>query len=320
MDRPAAPAPARRPRTRARLRAAVALAAVLPLAACGLRLETPPPVEPSPDALEQVRARTVADALDLAADADALAAVVPEGPERTVLLDVAAFSARHAEAAGGVYDSGLPDPAPTASASTSTTTTPAGAPDAATLLAELVDDAAVAADDADTVTDGPLARLVASVATSRDELADRLSAATALPRPAAGAAADGAPDGSADEADQATPGVTPGATASASSSPGGEAPGTGTAALVALALAHDEAAYGYEVVAARVSDDARARAVEAAARHRADANRWAATAGVAGRAGDPRRAAYALPGGLDDPAVLDDLVRRLESGVADAYA
>ncbi len=35
--------------------ATLAVLAVLALSGCGIRLETPPPVEPSPDAVEQVR-------------------------------------------------------------------------------------------------------------------------------------------------------------------------------------------------------------------------------------------------------------------------
>ncbi|MFC8193248.1 DUF4439 domain-containing protein [Cellulomonas sp. NPDC057328] len=353
MDRPAAPAPsstapsstapsrtapsrtsptaARRTGARRTARAVLALACVLPLAACGLRLETPPPVEPSPDALEQVRGRTVADALGLAADADAVAAGTPEGPARTVLLDVAAFSRQHADAAGGVYDSGLPDPEPSAS----TAPPPAPAADAAALVAELADDAATAAADADEVADGPLARLVASVATSRAELADRLADATGLPRPESAGPADapadtqdggtpdaGTPDAGATGTDAPGAGTTPPASPTADAEPAGStaALGADAAALAAVALAHDEAGFAHEVVAARRSDDARAQSRAEAARHRAAANRWAVAAGVAGRAADPRRSAYALPADLDDPAVVDDLLRRLESGVADAYA
>ncbi|MFS0705099.1 DUF4439 domain-containing protein [Cellulomonas sp. 179-A 9B4 NHS] len=350
MDRPAAPAPsgtpsgtapsgtapprkspaARRTTVRRTARAVLALACALPLAACGLRLETPPPVEPSPDALEQVRGRTVADALGLAADADAVAAGTPDGPARTVLLDVAAFSRQHADAAGGVYDSGLPDPEPSAS----TAPPPAPAADAAALVAELADDAATAAADADEVVDGPLARLVASVATSRAELADRLADATGLPRPEPAGSADdpagtpdaGTPDAGASDAgttgsDAPVPGTTGTASPTADADAGSTAAlGADAAALAAVALAHDEAGFAHEVVAARRSDDARAQSRAEAARHRAAGNRWAVAAGVAGRPADPRRSAYALPADLDDPAVVDDLLRRLESGVADAYA
>ncbi|WP_309135096.1 DUF4439 domain-containing protein [Cellulomonas sp.] len=295
MDRPASPAPSRRT---ARRRALVVVALVLPLAACGLRLETPPPTEPSPDAVEQVRGRTVADALDLAADADGLAAAAPEGPVRDVLEDVAAHSARHAEEAGGVYDSGLPQPSP------STTPVPSPLPDTAGLLSELVEDAATATTDADAVPDGPLARLVASVATSRAELAERLATAAGLPLPAPGEdTAEAEPTAAA----TATPTPTPAARADAD-------------ALAGLALAHDEAAYAFEVLAARRTGDARTDASRTAARHRAAADGWAVAAGVAGRPADPRRAAYALPAALDDAAVLDDLARRVESAVADAYA
>src|SRR6478735_9219523 len=166
---PASPRDLARPLVRA-LAAAVM---VLTLAACGLRAETPPPVEPSPDAVEQVRARTVADSLALAA---AAAALLPDGavePVAPVLADVSAFSGQHADQLGGVYVSGLPAPSgsPTATPTASTATV-------ADVLAELGTATRTALADADAVADGPLARLVASVATSRGELATRLAHAS----------------------------------------------------------------------------------------------------------------------------------------------
>ncbi|SFK35404.1 DUF4439 domain-containing protein [Cellulomonas sp. KH9] len=312
MDRHPTPPPAH-PSTRRRaplLRVASALlTGALALGGCGVRLESPPPAEPSPDAIEQVRARTVDDALALA---DAARAAAPSADEatRTVLDDVAAFSDRHVEALGGVYDSGLPDATPTPGTAA---TTPA-VTDVTGVLGALVDDAARAADDADDVPDGALARLVASVSVSRDALADRLAAATGAPRPdpapaapdvAAGTAADATADPTAAPTGEATPGdATPAARDGAR----------------ALALAHDEAAWTLAVLAARAADDRRATLLAAADGHRRASDTWAATAGVVGRPTDPRRAAYALPGGLDDPTVADALPRTLEQAVADASA
>ncbi|GIG38466.1 DUF4439 domain-containing protein [Cellulomonas phragmiteti] len=283
--------------------ATVLLLGTLALGGCGLRLETPPPVEPSPDAVEQVRGRTVADALTLVDAASATAAQGVEEPVRAVLDDVTAFSTRHVEELGGVYDSGLPDPSPSASPAASE----APAADAAGLLALLVDGADRAVIDADEVPDPQLARLVASVAVARDGLADRLAAAAGVPRPepAPPAATD---DGSAP---QDTGAVDDGATDAAAPDPAGPA---------ALALAHDEAAWTFTVLAARGADDVRAAMLAAAARHRAASDTWARTAGVVGRPSDPRRAAYALPAGLDDPAVVQGLPRSLEQAVADASA
>lgn len=302
------------PRPAARLPRAVAVlvGGVLVLAGCGVRLETPPPVEPSPDAIEQVRGRTVDDALGLADAATAVVASDVDEPVRVVLDDVAAFSARHAEELGGVYDSGLPDPTPAPSPTT-------GAPvvtDVTGLLAELVDDAARATQDADAVPDPDLARLVASVAVARDALADRLAAVADLPRPAPGADAAPSDDASGDavpSADASPPTV--------EASPTDDAdPAAGSPAAAALALAHDEAAWTFTVLAARSSDATRTTMLEAAARHRTASDAWARAAGVVGRPADPRRAAYALPAGLDDPTVLEALPRTLEQSVADASA
>ena len=87
-----------------------------------------------------------------------------------------------------------------------------------------------------------------------------------------------------------------------------------------LALVHDEAGYGFEVIAAKLAGDQRSAARATAAAHRARSEDWAAAAGIDGSAQDPRRAAYSLPAGLDDPTVSSTLARTLETAVADAYA
>jgi hypothetical protein len=306
--------PGRGARASRSLRAVVALlVGTLPLVGCDLRLETPPPAEPSPDATEQVRARTVDDALALAAAAAALSSQGADDAVRTTLDDVAAFSARHAEELGGVYDSGLPAPTPAA------TPSPARAlpEDVTGLLTELATAADRATGDADDVPDGALARLVGSVAVARDALADRLASTSGLPRPERTTAADGGPQDD-DQGDDASPASDAAATADGTAAADGTA-GAGTdAPAAAVALAHDEAAWTFTVLAARTSDDRRAALLAASARHRAASDDWARAAGVEGRPQDPRRAAYALPATLDDPAVADALPRTLEQAVADA--
>jgi predicted small lipoprotein YifL len=295
----ARPDPAR-PRDLARplLRGLAAAVMVLTLAACGLRAETPPATEPSPDAVEQVRARTVADSLALVRAATA-AALLPDGavdPVAPVLVDVAGFSTQHADELGGVYVSGLPAPtdSPTSTAPTPSTST------VSDVLAQLAEATRTALADADAVTDGPLARLVASVATSRGELTTRLAHATGVEVPSL------VPDETAavDPSPSASPGVD----------------GLATDDLGTLALVHDQAGYGFEVIAAKLSGDQRTAASSAAASHRSRSEDWASAAGIDGSAQDPRRASYTLPSGLDDPAVATALARTLETSVADAYA
>ena len=97
--------------------------------------------------------------------------------------------------------------------------------------------------------------------------------------------------------------------------------GLTTGEVGVLALVHDEAGYGFEVIAAKLS----ARAARGGRVHRRRAPRRAARTGrpppgSTGSAQDPRRASYTLPAGLDDPAVATALGRTLETAVADAYA
>ena len=308
------------------LAAVVALAAVLALGGCGLRLETPPPVEPSPDATEQVRAAAVDDALTLAALATA-ALTTAAGPAEAVaavLDDTVAFSTRHADELGGRYDSGLPEPTPTP------TGTPSAAPTAEPdeVLVALVETAGTALTAADQVPDGAMALLLASIGTAREQLAGRLAAALGVPVPTPPGSSP-SPDPTATATTTATaaaPGVaspTP-ASSATSSAPADAGPGLpdglDRATAVALITAHDEAAYGFEVIAAKLSGDQRALAWAAALTHRDDADAWTTRAGLADTADDPRRPDYAVPTGMDDPAVATALAARLEVAVADASA
>lgn len=315
------PPPARAPRPAAARRAGstatLVVVAALVLGACGLRAETPAPLEPSPDALEQVRARTVEDALGLVQAADALAGADAPDDVRAVLTDVGTWSAAHADALGGVYDSGLPEP-------TASTTAPAPSPTSDArpddVLADLVDAGAVAAADADATADGTLGRLVASVAVARRVLASRLADALGVPVPeAAVGATAGAPTDDASGAATTDPSDDgSGTTGAAPTAEPTATAGTDADALVALVLAHDEAGFGFEVLAARLDGADREASLAAAAHHRAAATDHAEAAGVVGTTRDPRRASYALPAELQDAGVLTDLARRLETTVADA--
>ncbi|WP_147793851.1 DUF4439 domain-containing protein [Cellulomonas sp. Y8] len=323
------PAPARSRRARA-LAGVLALGTAALLAGCGLRLETDPPAEPVPDATEQVRRDAVDDALALATAAEAATAGTDEGVAAVLGL-VASTSEVQVEALGGVYESGLaedPDatPSPTPSA-----TDPAATP--ADVLALLGGAASEARADARATDDPGLARLLASVAASRAQLADRLAAALGAEAPAvdaepeggftAGGSADGSGSGDGSAA-------LPSASASGSATPAPSPTATGPADALgadldradalALVLAEDQAGYGFEVVAARLSDDARAQARSAAAAHRAAATAWAEAVGVAGTAEDPRRVAYELGGDLSSAEAVRTFAAGLLTDLAAVHA
>lgn len=272
-----------------------ALVALLALAGCDLRLESAPPTAPTPGPAEVVRERTVADALALAAGARSAQATA-DAASAAVLGDVVTFSTAHARQLGGVYDPGLATPTPSATA-------PAVVAAPADVLRALRTDAAVALADAAAAPDGATARLLAAVGLSRAELATRL--ATALHEPAApptvAPTASAAPTGAPSAA--ATP--APSGTAAAA-----------TAVLAPLVLAHDQAGFGLEVIAAKLTGAARQAAAAAAAAHRRAAESWAQRAGIAGTGADPRRAVYALP--TFDAQGAPALGATLEGAVAQA--
>lgn len=323
------PAAARRPpRGPRRHRPGTALAALLVtvatvLAGCGLRLETPAPTEPSPDAHEVVRRAAVEDALTVAELADDVAPAVADPAVRALLDETAGFARQHVDALGGVYDSGLPrpgeTPGTTSEPSVEVTTTPPSGVDATTgtttdpgstapagpdaeggttaappttddVVTALVGAAQRTRASADATRDTGLARLLASVATSEHVSAQRLAAATG---------SDAAADLTAD----------PPVVESAPS-------GVGATDLATLVAAEDAAGYAYEVRAAQADGDVRAAAVARAAQHRTRAEAWALAAGTDGTDQDPRRVAYDVPAGEDTAT----LARRLETELAQSYA
>ncbi|WP_158373117.1 DUF4439 domain-containing protein [Cellulosimicrobium cellulans] len=336
---PSSPRPAAGPRTAAaprpvRTRRARALAGLLVLgtaallAGCGLRLETDPPAEPVPDAAEQVRRDTVSDALALADAADDALAGADQGAAAVLGL-VSSTAADQVEALGGVYDSGLADPDGATPSPTPSDTAPAATPaDVLTLLGETASAARADARDAE---DPGLARLLAAVAASRAQLTDRLAAALGTEAPAVDAEPDdgftagGSADGSGSGDGSAT---APSASATGPVSPSPAATGPADALgadldrtdALALVLAEDQAGYGFEVAAARLSDDARSRARTAAAAHRATASAWAEAVGVAGTAEDPRRVAYELDADLSSAEAVRAFAAGLLTDLAAVHA
>ncbi|GIG37856.1 DUF4439 domain-containing protein [Cellulomonas pakistanensis] len=323
---PSARPASRSPRTRA-VGAVLAVAAAVLLSGCGLRWETEPPAEPVPDAAEQVRRDAVADALALADAADAAGAGADAGVAELLGL-VASTAGVQADALGGVYDSGIapaegedPTPSPTPTATTSATP--------AEVLGLLGEAASAARADARAAEDPGMARLLASVAASRAQLADRLAAALGTEPPAvdaepeggftAGGSADGS--GSGDGSAEA-----PSASSPASPTPAATAPADAVATdldrgdVLALVLAEDQAGYGFEVAAARLSGDARTLARSAAGAHRSAASAWAEAAGVAGTAEDPRRVAYDLDGDVSSAEAVRTFAAGLLTDLASVHA
>ncbi len=281
----------------------LALVAALMLSGCGLRLETDPPGEPTPDAAEAARRLAVDDALGLSAAATAAAPGAPE-PVAAALTRLADFSTQHVTALGGVYDSGLDTPPDTDPAGTSTTGAATALPVAAAdVLVLLATSAGNATRDADAVAGGPLARLLASVATARAQSLAELAVALGVEvPPVVPTPAETAPTESPE-----TPATDP-------------AGGLDAATLAGLVTAEDQVGYGLEVVAAQLSGAERTTAVAAAARHRDAAQAWAVAAGLAGTTTDPRRTSYALPAGVVDVTVATTLARTLHTTLADTYA
>jgi hypothetical protein len=293
------------PRPRHRL-AALAAVVVLALSGCGLRLETPEPTEPSPDAAETLRASSVDDALALA---DGAGQLLPDADPAvaTVLTLVHDAATGQAEQLGGVYESGLPDPTPSPSAST---TALSGTDELLTLVGST---AVRARSDALSATDPQMARLLAVIAAARAQQAVQLAGVlgTEVPALTAEPAADPGPEPTATDADGSGSGD-----GAATSAPAG----LDTTTLSALTAAEDQAGFGYEVAASRLSGDARADALAAARSHRARAEDWAQQAGISGTSQDPRRVTYALGGTPADTDAVRTFCAGLERQLTDVHA
>lgn len=275
---------------RARLGAAL-VAVVLSVAGCDVRLETPPPTEPAPDALEVARRAAVTDALTVSDLASSALAELPEDdPVRGRLDAIVDASAVHVERLGGVYDPGLegvPDE-PTVDP------TDDGAPaDVQDVVDRLVQSFSRTRGTLENTPDGGLARLTASIAVSHLVSAESLARAADLDPP------------EVETSDEPVPDSVP--------------EGVAVSVLLPVLRGEDEAGYAYEVLAARLADEQRAAALARAAVHRARGQAWAVALQVDGSAQDPRRVAYDLPEGLlaDEPDLTG--VQQIELTLADSY-
>ena len=310
--RSAGPSEHRRTARQRAVAAVLVVAAALLTAGCDLRFETPPPAPLVPDQLEQVRQRVSSDALALEVLAGRAAAEQTDEGVRAVVELARTTSAAHLEVLGGIYDptprtaDGTPvipedGAANGAAAGTpSVAATPAAADPATAqrLVDLLVETAASARADAAAIPDGPMARLLASVAVSRVLLADALVRTTGVEPP---------------------PGLAP---TEALEPP--TTAGLPSAAVAAVVQSQDALGLAWEVMAGRSADEARSHAAERAVLHRARAEAWAEAAGIEGTGVDPRRSWYDLPPELTaaatDPAVAQATLAALEGALAADYA
>lgn len=303
------------------------LLALLALSGCGVRLDGPAPAEPVPDADEISRQAMVADVVAVHDGAEqVLALLPPESAEATSLAQVMTFAQLHDDALGGVYDSGLdhgtddtaqsqtelePGTVPTdgteAPAGTDATdpaapapTQPVPATSAGDVVALLTQSAARARGSLVTPTDPALARLYASIAASQLDSARDLAARTGV--------ALVVPEAFTTAMPQTLP------------------LHLSAADLTTLVRSEDAAGYAYEVMAARLADDARARALARADVHRDRAQVWAELASLDATSTDPREFAYTIPPAADggsalaSPETMAALAVDLESTLATTYA
>lgn len=184
-----APGPVLPPRPRAprrrRRTVLTGVLAALSLAGCGVRLETPPPVAPSPDAAEELRQEAAAEAATIAAT---VSEVTADPATAELLGRVGAEAGAHLEALGGVWvawpggapeGAVAPEPAPT-------TAVPDAGPD--DVLALLTEGAADAREGALAAPTDELAAVLAAVSLSRAGAAADVAAATGAPAPEVSAA------------------------------------------------------------------------------------------------------------------------------------
>lgn len=332
----AADAAPRARRTRPAARAGRLLAVVTVLATgvltagCGVRLDTPPPTEPSPDTVEVLRSGAVDDALAVAALVADVTPRVTDPTALAVLGEAATFAEQHVDALGGVYDSGLEDPAePEGDVAGGAGTGPAGTDASGTGTAVPGTDGTMS-DPGTTGTSTGTSTDAAGTPAPGTATTDDVVTALVGAAERTGTAADASPDArlarllasvaASEHVSAQRLAAATGSTAAAGLTeppPVDEAPGgVGAADLATLVEAEDAAGYGYEVRAAQSEGDVRTAAVARAAEHRARAQGWALAAGTDGTPQDPRRVAYALPDGTDAAA----LARQLESGLAQTYA
>lgn len=261
------------------------------MSACGVRLDSAPPAIASAPPSEVMRAETVTSADQIASAARSLQGDPMAAQEggAALLTSMESGSTQHVERLGGIW---TPPPRPTDTASPDADSTEApGATTPAQSLSLLVDGFAQARSDSASAADADSARLLVSIALWRASAAYQLSPYATL-------------------GDGSLPVALP----------------AGGVDLTALGLATfeniddlirglDAAAFGYEVLAARSSDEAaRTSWVLRADALRHQAQVLAVAAGVDGTGSDPRSAVYDVSGLIGADAL--NSIGAIESSLA----
>ena len=232
---------------------------VVALTGCSLRVDSPPPEIPTPDAAEALRAElaestaTLADLARAAVEGDGVADDVS-----AELLTLADASTAHLEALGGIW---TPPPRPDDPSPTPEGETTASAEEVLTALTAAATQVQEAL--AEPLWEPEAATLLAAIAIYRDGALQRLAGALGTDPPA-------------------TP------------EPEGTLPEQLDAATAPLCRTLDALGYAYEVQAARSSGDPRERSITRAEQSRALAEQVAVLAGYDGTDQDPRQVSYAV--------------------------
>ena len=280
---------------------AIAVVGSLLVAGCQVRVATPPPPPPVPGPLEVVRQDAAVTSAGLAVDAGRAADASLDERQYAVLERVSLDAQAHVEALGGVYsteEGGVVDTATIAgddeaddeAQDSDALDAPLVPVNPADLVVALTTAAASARAAADQVTDAPLAQLLVVIATSRLLAADALARNLDADRPDLGAG---------------LPTAVPS--------------GLGGAELAAVVVAEDQAAFAFEMIAARSADGVRNRALAAAQRHRATSDAWTRLAGLDEPGLDPRSVSYALGGALESEESRNSLGASVESALVTTY-
>ncbi|WP_029068792.1 DUF4439 domain-containing protein [Jonesia quinghaiensis] len=264
------------------------LVVLLLVAGCGVRIETAPPTEPTPDSNEVARQAVVNDLLSVSAAAALLTQDDAQSDAVVQALESLALQASDtATQLGGEYDSGLPEelrtsrPEPSQS---SETTAPATAQD---LVDQLNNAANRIRSTLDLPEDPDVARAYGSLATwfalQASDIARLSKIDYELP-----------PDFTDSELEALPSNIT-------------------QANVITWITREDAAAYGFEVIAAMLPVDDRAYFTKQAREHRRTAQHLAVLAAVDRTSDDPRALRYDLPFTLtpDSPTPEPSEARRL---------